>query len=316
MTLEEIEKSFEVFILNPNNYKLLKEFTDEIGLYEISKDYVPKDKTKSKDKVILLGAFNFYERVLQYCTHVYIFRDQPFELINVLKSRLTEIQFEIRRPFINAILKILNNKLRFPFPNEILIQEIERIDVNQEYEFFEIDGQAFKAPVKDNDSFLELKVEALFSIYHGKKSKEKIVDEFIEQNIDKELFEILSTKLPKYHSLIDNSMPVNESDLVKNLDPTTHQRFLVFHYLFKYFDRDISNTDRTVLARFIQFVTKLETGAKKISNTSYYKLINNPFQGYEEDSKTLKTNLQIVRQQFEDIGMHEIAELVSKDIKI
>lgn len=200
MTREEIEKSFEVFISIPNNYQLLKEFTDEIGLFEICKDYVPKDKTKSKDKEILICGFSFYERVLQYCTHVYIFRDQPFELINVLKSRLTEIEIEIRRPFINAILKILTNKLRFPFPSEILIQEIERIDVNQEYDFFEINGQTFKAPVKDNDSFNLLKFEAYGTISYGKKSKEKIVDEFIEENIDKELFEILEKKLPKFNS--------------------------------------------------------------------------------------------------------------------
>lgn len=98
------------------------------------------------------------------------------------------------------------------------------------------------------------------------------------------------------------------------IDSTLHQQFLVFHYLFKHLDIRTNEIDKTQIARFIQFATQKQLEAKKIQNTSIYKLVDNPFNGYKKDNGTIQTNLQKVRELFESLGLKQIAEIVSKDI--
>jgi hypothetical protein len=127
----------------------------------------------------------------------------------------------------------------------------------------------------------------------------------------KEVITCLSNYLKQYIVLIE---PTPQQKEIEPIDSTLHQQFLIFHYLFKHLNISTNSIDKTQIARFIQFATQKQIEAKKIQNTSIYKLVDNPFNGYIKDNGTTQTNLQKVRDLFESIGLKEIANTVSKDI--
>ncbi len=131
---------------------------------------------------------------------------------------------------------------------------------------------------------------------------QKKVDELF---ILRKLNEKVSSYTQPQHIPQKQTQPINS---------TLHQQFLIFHYLFKYLGISTNVIDKTQIARFIQFATQKQMEAEKIQNTSIYKLVDNPFNGYKEDKGTTQTNLQKVRELFESIGLKQIAEIVNKDI--
>lgn len=151
--------------------------------------------------------------------------------------------------------------------------------------FFEIENKA-----KKNDSY-----EFIISILRAKANQIKLI-------MDKEKKQQTTTQ------------PTPPQKELEPIDSTLHQQFLIFHYLFKHLEISINSIDKTQIARFIQFATQKQLEAKKIQNTSIYKLVDKPFNGYKKDNGTTQTNLQKVRELFESIGLKEIAEIVSKDI--
>ena len=126
----------------------------------------------------------------------------------------------------------------------------------------------------------------------------------------KDKIDYLTNRLPKTQT----TQPTPPQKEIKPIDNTLHQQFLIFHYLFKHLEISTNSIDKTQIARFIQFATQKQLEAKKIQNTSIYKLVDNPFNGYKKEQGTTQTNLQKVRELFESIGLKEIAEMVSKDI--
>ena len=81
-------------------------------------------------------------------------------------------------------------------------------------------------------------------------------------------------------------------------DPTSRQHVIAMHLLL---DSLVENTyDRTALARFVQFFSGKETGAKSITNTGIYAYSKAPFQ----TSKTeLIKALETIRPHFQDLGL-------------
>ncbi len=103
--------------------------------------------------------------------------------------------------------------------------------------------------------------------------------------------------------------PEEIKDEVNNAEFTTARQVLAVHYLLEYCK--VKNVDKTVKARFIQFLTGKETGAKKIQNTTIYKKVSNPF---SLDNSTLNADLQFIRKYFEDLGLNEIAKMITNEI--
>ena len=95
----------------------------------------------------------------------------------------------------------------------------------------------------------------------------------------------------------------------KNRDYTTARQVLAVHYIMEFLQ--VKNVDATEKARFIQFLTGKETGAKAIQNTNIYKKIKSPL---STDEKTLLEDLQFVRIYFEKLGLTEIAKAITNEI--
>jgi len=96
---------------------------------------------------------------------------------------------------------------------------------------------------------------------------------------------------------------------VNNAEFTTARQVLAVHYLLEYCQ--VKNVDKTVKARFIQFLTGRETGTKRIQDTTIYKKVSNPF---SLDNSTLNADLQFIRKYFEDLGLNEIAKMITNEI--
>lgn len=97
-------------------------------------------------------------------------------------------------------------------------------------------------------------------------------------------------------------------ETIGNPEFTTARQVLALHYLLEHCG--VNNVDNTVKARFIQFITGKEAGAKAIYNTTIYKKVNNVL----GDKKTLIKDLQFVLKYFEDLGLQSIADNIKKEI--
>ncbi len=107
----------------------------------------------------------------------------------------------------------------------------------------------------------------------------------------------------------ENEKPIPEPDDTKNPEFTTARQVMAVHYLLEYCQ--VKNIDNTVKARFVQFLTGKEAGAKDIKNTTIYKRVSKPF---STDNKTLNTDLAFVRGYFESLGLSEIAKMITNEI--
>jgi hypothetical protein len=112
------------------------------------------------------------------------------------------------------------------------------------------------------------------------------------------------------NKLIAETQPKEEpEEKTTNPEFTTARQVMAMHYLFEYCQ--VKNVDNTSKARFIQFLTGKEAGASMIKNTTIYKKVAKPF---STDNKTLNTDLQYIRKHFEDLGLNEIAKMITNEI--
>jgi hypothetical protein len=114
--------------------------------------------------------------------------------------------------------------------------------------------------------------------------------------------------------------PVNEgniisenitSELSSNPQFTTARQVLAIYYLMKQL-HIWENSDKTEIARFIQFLTGKESKTEKIKNTNIYKYLRNPLKA---NDKSLNKDLLFIRKYFQGIGMSTITEAIDKEIK-
>lgn len=108
---------------------------------------------------------------------------------------------------------------------------------------------------------------------------------------------------------VDNLEPEPETP-TKNKEFTTKRQVLAIYYMWNELDKNINSIDRTVRARFIQFLT-----GKNESNI--YKALAEPYKGLENDknNKSAIKDLEFVKQYFESIGLKSIVEKISNDMQ-
>lgn len=94
-------------------------------------------------------------------------------------------------------------------------------------------------------------------------------------------------------------------------DPTSRQHVIAMHLLL---DSLVENTyDRTALARFVQFFSGKETGAKSITNTGIYAYSKAPFQTSKPE---LIKALETIRPYFKDLGLSRSLNELEKRLEL
>jgi hypothetical protein len=110
--------------------------------------------------------------------------------------------------------------------------------------------------------------------------------------------------------IINESSKVSEEINLLKERPSTRKQVLAMHYLLK--SAGMTGIDKTIQAKFIQFIVGKELGAKNIANTSIYQFVKNPF---SISDKQLLKELQEIRIYFENIGLTNIVSEINKEIE-
>lgn len=124
-------------------------------------------------------------------------------------------------------------------------------------------------------------------------------------------------KLGKIYQNRTNQIPQKtQSDSIsieepaKNKEFTTKRQVLAMYYLLNEFDSKTRQIDRTVKARFIEFLTGK-------NYDSIYKTLSDPLKGldYTKNAST-KDDVEYVCNQFNKLGLNEISKKIKDDMKI
>lgn len=178
------------------------------------------------------------------------------------------------------------------------------LDLMDLHEFLEYQITAnFKDDKKKFKRFLQtmlIKYQKLFET----TSIPKVVNNFISEELISET-ETVKPDIP--NPIPQEKMATEET---KKDDTTSRQHVIALHYLFE--AMEITNYDRTALARFVQFLNGKEKGAKSIINTSIYAFSKDPF---GLSPKELTKTLEAIRPFFKELGLITPLELLDKKLE-
>jgi hypothetical protein len=235
--------------------------------------------------------------------------------------------------FINEIREFVSDKINYTLidvsdPNSFIEIEEYLQNENSRYNFLEncIDTLFLENEIgllkntynilsKRIDSFNEIKPEKDYVISFNIENNEKAKIEpmsFIETlNKHIETIERLKNYIFTYIDAIENKTPTIER---KGL--TDHQTALFFHYIFKALDVK-SKTDITKMAGIVLRLIGKEVDSNKVKDHNIYKMLSNPI-GFHKlnkdtESKTLQSNLALIKDMFITLGIDTIS--IENDIK-
>jgi len=122
---------------------------------------------------------------------------------------------------------------------------------------------------------------------------------------------LLKSFIDKCKEFIEDENKENniKAETIGNPEFTTRRQVLAIHYLVK--NAKVKGTDKSEIARFIQFITGKEPDKKNIIDTYLYKVVKKPF---PESDKQLNKDLQFIREYFEKLGIQGIVDDINKEI--
>lgn len=203
----------------------------------------------------------------------------------------------------------------FPFPEYFL-----RGKRDCDYKVIVEYGMPYVLPKKNEyfDLFFALKFSIIdlmeaenFLQYHFKKTFKNdvaIFKIFIE-NICIKYDEFLAKKYTPIATRFFNTLLEKNEPAKENKEFTTARQVLAISLLLEEIGITSNNTDKTEIARFIQFLTGRQMNAKDIKNTDIYKRIGQKLN--HSDKRTIK-DLQFVRTFFENMEDQSIVDKIFK----
>lgn len=193
------------------------------------------------------------------------------------KLQLEELEY---RDVQNAIIEITEKDC------EITDSELKTIINKIDVRSFEQDSLRLLA---ESDSPTKTMVYLL--IHHHSKLKEL---HFLEEQLRELKLGVASMDLPE-----------------GNKEFTTARQVLAVYYLLSELDVH-GKTDKTEIARFVQFLTGKEIKAAKITDTNIYKKIKKPLSKSDHQQVA---DLKFIKQYFEKLGLDNIVSVIDKDIQ-
>lgn len=141
-----------------------------------------------------------------------------------------------------------------------------------------------------------------------KKNKLKILDS--ETSVEPKENAVNLNELNSASSKMEIVELAPEEINIKNSQFTTSRQVLAIYYLLNEIDRKgINQIDKTIKARFIEFLT-----GKNYNNI--YKVVSNPFKGLDsKNPKSIKNDMEYIANHFEKLGIQSIVDQINNDIK-
>ncbi len=167
--------------------------------------------------------------------------------------------------------------------------------------------------LNDNPATFYFEVEALANNYLKLKKYEEGEISYNEKQLLIDSYITVCTFLLEiyfdYSDLFEQALilsnqaePLTEkedSDTLKNKEFTNRRQVLAMYFIFNALE--IKNIDKTILARFIQFLTGK-------SESNIYKILSDPFKGGDELNSRLKDDLNYVKEKFDGLGLEQISK--------
>lgn len=160
----------------------------------------------------------------------------------------------------------------------------------------------FNLDAKKYKTFLQTLLIKYKVLFHEGSITETVNNFIVELNSS--ITDYMEMDKPTLPIQKDNSDNLLEEDTKKN---TIRQQVMAIHLLFQAFD--CMNNDATQRARFIQFLTDKELGAKSIHRTSIYDVTKQPF---AVSDKKLIDDLDKIRPYFVDLGLTQVVKLIDE----
>lgn len=157
-------------------------------------------------------------------------------------------------------------------------------------------------------TILESELKSIFKIEQLDISRTNYLDQLdIEiKKLEKLLlFGLLPDEVPS-----DPSINLQKVEPTKNKDFTTKRQVLAMYYLFNEIGCTTATVDRTVQARFIEFMTGK-------NYDSIYKTLSDPFKALS-NTKNIDAikDMEYIKNQFINLELKGIAERIERDKKI
>jgi hypothetical protein len=229
--------------------------------------------------------------------------------IDSLKIKIIQIGIECKQMF--YLME------RFSYFSQRLFKNYEDIvnhsfisHFEQEFNFGDVSIAAFfETDLEEKRKlYVQAKIDATkWLIEESKENDQKLhCKDYIEkcqQSID--LIDYEKKNQPNQNTLEQNLEKIaGESE---NKDFTTRRQVLAIYFIFN--ELGVRNIDKTVQARFIQFLTN-----KNQSNI--YKILSNPFKGLDESNTKIKDDLLYVKNLFDELGLSQLSKKIDANMQI
>ena len=267
-------------------------------------------------------GFGIHKTLLQatlsdsYNRSLILFNDKYDETwkdkVNEYKIKFIQIGFETEF-LLDFIIKLKNNlDILSEYYQVHVIREIF-IPLDEYFDISRVSDIAEKEPdlLKRKQIYVTSIVDVDLLCIHNEiePRNEKLHQTFIQKCraiIDLLDFQIENTPVTTSDHNIENS--VDES--IKSKDFTTKRQVLALHYLLNEVGSKTGSVDRTVQARFIEFMTGK-------NYTSIYKALSDPLKGLD-NTKNISTieDMEYVRNQFDKLGLENITNKIKGDMNI
>lgn len=185
----------------------------------------------------------------------------------------------------------LNDKIDF-YQNEIARKELICLQLDKNEIIFRLSTDFISKCTKA----IEITANQL-----AKKKKLKIHDS--EASIEPKENAVNQNELNSVSSKMEIVELEPEEINIKNSQFTTSRQVLAIYYLLNEIDRKgINQIDKTIKARFIEFLT-----GKNYNNI--YKAVSNPFKGLDsKNPKSIKNDMEYIANHFEKLGIQSIVD--------
>lgn len=132
-----------------------------------------------------------------------------------------------------------------------------------------------------------------------------IIDELIRNTNQPEI----NISIP-INSTAENTEVKEVESTAKNPEFTTNRQVLALYYMLHTLDKATHSIDRTVKARFIQFLTNK-------NEDNIYKILADPFKGFNNktNKKTIIKDLEYIKTHFEALGLKNIVNQITAEMK-
>jgi hypothetical protein len=193
--IEQTKEFLQMLFVNKSNVTLFNKVKEKVIGWEIPEGWQLKEGISLDDIQIHIAYTLLNELIFSTCEKIYLFHNEPFKVIQWVKSFLKNYEVSFGKFILELIIQVVQDETRFQIRTgqlQYIIIELQNLEINK------ISEPAITNPkdcwinffTNKNSIQFEPVLEAILAVKGLLKSKKQIVKEFIEDNKDEVLKQI------------------------------------------------------------------------------------------------------------------------------